>query len=73
MYPIRASIVGLLRSTASISSEIAACHSGAADFLLRQFGDVGGGVAQRDERAPVRQHDRILKTLVGPASETGIP
>jgi hypothetical protein len=30
MTPIRAIIVGLLRSTASISSEIAVCHSGAA-------------------------------------------
>jgi hypothetical protein len=34
---------------------------GQGGFLLRQPGNVGRGVAQLDEHAPVRQLDRILK------------
>ena len=39
-------------------------------FLFRQLGDVGRGVAQRDERAPIRQLDRILKHA-SPAARIG--
>jgi hypothetical protein len=32
-------------------------------FRFRQRGDVFGGVAQRQQFAPVRQHDRIIEPL----------
>jgi hypothetical protein len=33
-------------------------------FSLRQFGDVEGGVAERDQRLSTRQHDWIVKPLI---------
>jgi hypothetical protein len=45
-------------------ASIAACHSSASCSAFGSFGDVERGVAERDQRFPVRQYDWIGKLLI---------
>jgi hypothetical protein len=51
-------------SATSNKACIAACHSSVSCSALGQFGDVRGGVTERDQRFPARHRDRIDKPLI---------
>jgi hypothetical protein len=51
-------------SATSNSASIAGCHSSASCSAMGQFGDVRGGVTERDQRFPARHRDRIDKPLI---------
>ena len=66
---IRAAVGYLLRGATGgargdIVQEIVAIHSSASCSALGQFGDVRGGVTERDQRFSGRARDRIDKPLI---------
>jgi len=62
MIPMRANNGGPSCSATSNSASIAAFVG--IVFGLGQFGDVRGGVTERDQRFPARHRDRIDKPLI---------
>jgi hypothetical protein len=70
---MRANIGSPSRSATSKSASIAACHSLASVLGLRQLGGVVGCIAQRDQLAPARRHDRIAKNLWPHATQYSFP